>query len=74
MYPSLISISIHSNLLSFSSIRILILMKINTTTCICITSLQDYGESFQAGDVISCLCDRDEGVISFHKNGRDMGV
>lgn len=34
----------------------------------------DYGQTFEEGDVIGCLLDRDEQTISFAKNGRDLGV
>ncbi|CAD7927474.1 unnamed protein product [Amoebophrya sp. A120] len=37
---------------------------------------EDYGESFQAGDVIGCLLERKDGggKISFLKNGRELGL
>jgi len=35
---------------------------------------EDYGEGFQAGDVIGCLLDRDKQTISFCKNGKHLGV
>jgi ATP-dependent RNA helicase DDX1 len=35
---------------------------------------EDYGEGFQAGDIIGCLLDRDKQTISFCKNGKSMGV
>jgi len=35
---------------------------------------EDYGESYKDGDVIGCLLDRDAKVISFTKNGLDLGV
>jgi len=35
---------------------------------------EDYGEAFKEGDVIGCLLDRDNKVISFCKNGLDLGV
>eukprot|EP00429_Kryptoperidinium_foliaceum_P070288 CAMPEP_0176054356 /NCGR_PEP_ID=MMETSP0120_2-20121206/27044_1 /TAXON_ID=160619 /ORGANISM="Kryptoperidinium foliaceum, Strain CCMP 1326" /LENGTH=820 /DNA_ID=CAMNT_0017387821 /DNA_START=111 /DNA_END=2570 /DNA_ORIENTATION=- len=35
---------------------------------------EDYGEAFQAGDVIGCLLDRESHAISFSKNGKDLGV
>jgi len=34
----------------------------------------DYGESFQEGDVIGCLLDRELQSISYFKNGRDLGI
>ena len=34
----------------------------------------DYGETFDAGDVIGCLVDRENETISFCKNGRDLGT
>jgi hypothetical protein len=34
----------------------------------------DYGEPWQAGDVITCLLDLDKGEISYCRNGRNMGV
>ncbi|CAF3189217.1 unnamed protein product [Rotaria socialis] len=33
-----------------------------------------YGDSWLAGDIISCLIDCDEGSISFKRNGVDLGV
>mmetsp|Transcript_23355 Transcript_23355/g.73949 ORF Transcript_23355/g.73949 Transcript_23355/m.73949 type:complete len:837 (-) Transcript_23355:177-2687(-) len=35
---------------------------------------EDYGEAYKEGDVIGCLLDRDNKVISFCKNGLDLGV
>lgn len=35
---------------------------------------EDYGEGFQAGDVIGCLLDRDKQTIAFCKNGKHLGV
>lgn len=35
---------------------------------------EDYGESFQAGDVIGCLLDREKQTIAFCKNGKHLGV
>mmetsp|Transcript_73787 Transcript_73787/g.153751 ORF Transcript_73787/g.153751 Transcript_73787/m.153751 type:complete len:825 (-) Transcript_73787:77-2551(-) len=35
---------------------------------------EDYGEPFQAGDIIGCLLDREKHTISFTKNGKDLGV
>lgn len=34
----------------------------------------DYGETYEEGDIIGCLLDRDSQTISFCKNGRDLGV
>eukprot|EP00397_Hematodinium_sp_SG-2012_P004240 GEMP01004251.1.p1 GENE.GEMP01004251.1~~GEMP01004251.1.p1 ORF type:complete len:866 (+),score=200.41 GEMP01004251.1:690-3287(+) len=34
---------------------------------------EDYGEVYEAGDVIGCLLDREKKTISFRKNGRDLG-
>ncbi|CAF1160405.1 unnamed protein product [Rotaria sp. Silwood1] len=33
-----------------------------------------YGDSWLAGDIISCLIDCDEGTISFKRNGIDLGI
>ncbi|CAF2647879.1 unnamed protein product [Rotaria sp. Silwood2] len=33
-----------------------------------------YGDSWLAGDIISCLIDCDEGTISFKRNGVDLGI
>mmetsp|Transcript_175329 Transcript_175329/g.562407 ORF Transcript_175329/g.562407 Transcript_175329/m.562407 type:complete len:830 (-) Transcript_175329:90-2579(-) len=35
---------------------------------------EDYGETFQAGDIIGCLLDREKHTVSFTKNGKDLGV
>lgn len=35
---------------------------------------EDYGETFQGGDIIGCLLDRMDGSISYLKNGKDLGV
>jgi len=35
---------------------------------------EEYGEAFQAGDIIGCLLDRTNHTISFSKNGKDLGV
>ena len=32
-----------------------------------------YGEAWTAGDVIGCALDLDSGVVSFARNGRDLG-
>jgi len=37
-------------------------------------NFEDYGEAFEEGDIIGCMLDRDEGTISFAKNGVDLGV
>jgi len=37
-------------------------------------TFEDYGETFTNGDVIGCLLDKSGGVISYRKNGRDLGV
>jgi len=34
----------------------------------------DYGETYEEGDIIGCLLDRENQTISFCKNGRDLGV
>mmetsp|Transcript_35620 Transcript_35620/g.81633 ORF Transcript_35620/g.81633 Transcript_35620/m.81633 type:complete len:872 (+) Transcript_35620:48-2663(+) len=34
----------------------------------------DYGEAFEAGDIIGALLDRESQTISFCKNGRQLGV
>lgn len=33
----------------------------------------DYGQAWEAGDVIGCLIDLDQQVVSFCRNGEDMG-
>jgi len=35
---------------------------------------EDYGDGFQAGDIIGCLLDRDKQTIAFCKNGKHLGV
>lgn len=40
----------------------------------CARKFEDYGEAFQAGDIIGCLLDREAHTISFSKNGKDLGV
>lgn len=35
---------------------------------------EDYGETYRNGDIIGCLLDRENHVISFAKNGKDLGV
>ena len=34
----------------------------------------DYGVAFGIGDIIGCTLDLDAGVVSFSKNGEDLGV
>lgn len=34
----------------------------------------DYGVAFGVGDIIGCTLDLDAGVVSFSKNGTDLGV
>mmetsp|Transcript_59261 Transcript_59261/g.132974 ORF Transcript_59261/g.132974 Transcript_59261/m.132974 type:complete len:819 (+) Transcript_59261:88-2544(+) len=35
---------------------------------------EDFGEKFQAGDIIGCLLDREARTVSFCKNGVNLGV
>merc|ERR1740138_539687 len=37
-------------------------------------NFEEYGETYQEGDVIGCLLDREKQAISFFKNGKDLGV
>eukprot|EP00941_MAST-03F_sp_MAST-3F-sp1_P001199 g1199.t1 len=37
-------------------------------------NFQDYGEVYDAGDVITCYLDMDSGEISFSRNGKWLGV
>lgn len=34
----------------------------------------DYGETFSDNDIIGCYLDKDNGIISYTKNGKDLGV
>nr|XP_006822492.1 PREDICTED: E3 ubiquitin-protein ligase RNF123-like [Saccoglossus kowalevskii] len=33
-----------------------------------------YGDEWQTGDVVSCMIDADNGIISFARNGKNLGV
>ena len=35
---------------------------------------QEYGQAWNAGDVVGCLWNRPEGALSFSLNGKDMGI
>lgn len=35
---------------------------------------EEYGETYEEGDIIGCLIDRENQTISFVKNGRELGV
>lgn len=35
---------------------------------------EDFGEPFEAGDIIGCMLDREKQAVSFAKNGKQLGV
>lgn len=35
---------------------------------------EDYGEVFGDNDIIGCYLDKDNGIISYSKNGKDLGA
>lgn len=35
---------------------------------------EDYGEAFEAGDIIGCMLDREKQNVMFSKNGKQLGV
>mmetsp|Transcript_20137 Transcript_20137/g.55482 ORF Transcript_20137/g.55482 Transcript_20137/m.55482 type:complete len:503 (-) Transcript_20137:305-1813(-) len=38
------------------------------------SNYEDYGGPYRCGDVVGCICDLDQGTISYTKNGQFMGV